>query len=385
MDQTGEHLLTEWLEGSALWRVRTQLPPLTIEADPVFTLAAVPSPDGELVATVGLGGGIAITDRRTTTRLAWLATSELGDRDVAWAADGRSIVACGRDGQLRELDVVTGESLSSAQTEGIWTSATFIGETLYAVNTLGELVIREGGELRRTTMWQGGPRRIRPSPDGERLAVTCRDDCPQLTVLDRDGQLVYESGPVNQENTFGLAWHPDSDSLVIGDGGGSVLHWAGEELTEVHNVDGPLVAMTWSPDGRYLAVGSADGQVHFLDGELRERLVIEVSSASITDLRHSAHTLLLATGQDAHIFPLELYDASKTDLAVLARLPPGEAAERVARACMVRGDWACAVDGPRPLDSARAGLMLGREEALQHLEHLEGPLAELWQRWASHR
>ena len=74
---------------------------------PVISIAI--SPDGALVAAAGIGGTVAIIDRKARTLTRTLVGPGLPVWSVAFFPDGRTLLSGGADRMIRRWDAVTGE------------------------------------------------------------------------------------------------------------------------------------------------------------------------------------------------------------------------------------------------------------------------------------
>jgi len=101
--------------------------------------------------------------------------------------------------------------------------------------------------------------RLRLSPDGERLALAVHpivgDDRGQVTILDRTGERLVESGPWSSLD--GLAWTPDGTEVwftAARVGAKSELHALALDgsVRRIHAAMGRLVIHDIAPDGRVL-------------------------------------------------------------------------------------------------------------------------------------
>jgi len=120
-------------------------------------------------------------------------------RSLAFAPDGKRLVSASRDGLAHILDVATGDQQGTLPRDG----------------SPGRPAIR-----------------VAYSPDGQRIAVASWGE--QLQVYGRDGKLLAELGSVqrggrririHQSSVRALAFAPDGQSLVAGDGTGQVVRW----------------------------------------------------------------------------------------------------------------------------------------------------------------
>lgn len=94
--------------------------------------------------------------------------------------------------------------------------------------------------------------------------------------------------PVSRQGIHALAVH--RGGLLVGGGDGTVTHLEGQTMHETHQVElqGPVVAMSFSPDKIEVMVGTADGFIYRLRTEtLQSLLVCENHSAGLVKVGFS--------------------------------------------------------------------------------------------------
>lgn len=82
---------------------------------PVISLAI--SPDGALVAAAGIGGSVAVIDRKTRALARTLVGPGLPVWSVAFLPDSRSLLTGGADSMIRRWNAVTGEPVDAVLVE----------------------------------------------------------------------------------------------------------------------------------------------------------------------------------------------------------------------------------------------------------------------------
>lgn len=85
-----------------------------VQATSTPIVALAKSGDGTLVAAAGIGGTVAIVDRKARSLLRVLAGSGLPVWTVAFLPDGQTLLAGGADGKIRRWNVLTGEPIGSS-------------------------------------------------------------------------------------------------------------------------------------------------------------------------------------------------------------------------------------------------------------------------------
>ncbi|MBD2194818.1 MULTISPECIES: WD40 domain-containing protein [Calothrix] len=93
------------------------------------------------------------------------------------------------------------------------------------------------------------------SPDGQQFAVG--DTKGELHILQVEGMQPLISIQVHQGWIMGADWHPDGTMLASGVDG-VVSLWdarTGQKLRDLHGYNSSILALAWSPDGKYVACG----------------------------------------------------------------------------------------------------------------------------------
>jgi TolB protein len=226
------------------------------------------SADGRLA--VSLRGDVWVyrvsTDGRVT-EATHLTRGPAWDREPAWSPDGRFVVfTSDRSGNA---DIWRVDADGSREPERLTTDAAPEGEA-----TVGPdgaiLFVRGAGAL--ADLWQVGP-------DGRERSLTNEPGADRSPAISRDGALAWvrerggthalvvrsvaaDTGSVRtlvSDRTIGrVAWSP-SDRLAFTSDGRTAGVWVISR-----NGDAPVMAatsgqsVTWSPDGRMLAIGTTE-------------------------------------------------------------------------------------------------------------------------------
>ena len=96
------------------------------------------------------------------------------------------------------------------------------------------------------------------SPDGKRLASTCKDG----TVKVWDAENSEDPRTLHGNRNASLAFSPDGKGLATAAADRTVKVWdaeTGQELLTLKGSTGSVKAVAFSPDGKRLATGSSTG------------------------------------------------------------------------------------------------------------------------------
>jgi WD40 repeat protein len=235
------------------------------------------SPDGRVGATAAgswdkpdQGGDAEVWDLTTGQRLAAHHEPGTALTAVAFAPDGKALAVAGFSGCVRLLDAATGRVRKTLQPPGGGAmnalAFTADGKTLAGAGakpgggkTPGLVRLWDVDTGKEKDTWRGTMAEVQClalSPDGQALAVGCRDKTVRLwdvaTGRER-GVLAGHTGWVHS-----LAFLPGGKVLASGAFDGTVKLWdtaAGRERATLTTVMEVVLSVAVSPDGQTLAVG----------------------------------------------------------------------------------------------------------------------------------
>ncbi|SOD65683.1 WD40 repeat [Streptomyces zhaozhouensis] len=221
------------------------------------------SPDGATLASAGVDS-VWLWDTATGEARHTLAVDERErGYQVAFSPDGGTLATAG-DGTVRLWDVATGRNRETlAGPEGQAASAAFApdGGTLATANWADgdvRLVDMETGEARAFTAEEGPLTSVVFHPNGSSLATTGVDGVRLWDTATGETRVLYR-GQAN-----GAAFSPLGTTLATAGDDGVVRTWdvaTGEERRNLHGHDGPVSAVAFSPNGHALATVGRDGAV----------------------------------------------------------------------------------------------------------------------------
>jgi WD40 repeat protein len=293
-------------------------PPAGPSGQPLTTAPVGPSvravafsPAGDLLATGSSGGTTSlwnIAERQVTAHLTDTATQGAsgtqGVTAVAYNPAGTQVAAADQNGYVY-----------------VWNSG---GQPVFAP-------LHDNGTF-------NGVRSVVFSPDGQYLAAGDGNGDVYLWSAANGTCLGYARDPGDQPSVTAVAFSPDSAVLAAGDAGGAAYLWdtaalaaaspepgcaggpAGPAPAELTVPDGQKVtAVAFSPDGKDIATGDADGNTYVWNAGSRQvaRTLTDQGSAGVSSVAFSNNSAVLAagdgngktylwyaaTGDAIHVFP----------------------------------------------------------------------------------
>jgi WD40 repeat protein len=185
-----------------------------------------------------------------------------GTQVAVWCRDFAAYVLSLPDGkQLRAIAAGQRASTLSYSPDGKWLAVGFHDGSV-------ELYASRGSTPSKR--WQAGPRRIDTLhffPDGKTLVVGPADEAGRVWDLSETPKLLatlpFEFGGINA-----CAVSPDGSVLVVA-GDDTALRWYETTTWKKTNENGQFLlesfALAFTPDGKQLLVGGADGRITVLD------------------------------------------------------------------------------------------------------------------------
>lgn len=240
--------------------------------------ATVFSPDGSLLATVGVDGATiwsVITHRPIGPPL---RSSQGGWQGGDFSPDGRTLALVGQTGKVEYWDVATWKEVSEFSTpDGAWLQSVHFSPN-------GRVIAVAGREINHVTLLDAATGRVlgKPiaphEPGSAAGSIAFTPDSKHIAMIVDGGNIALWSVatqrpdsavlPVGDESISGLAFTPDGRALVVG-GSRGVSTW---NLTNGHRIGAILstgaadvTAIAVSRDGRLIAAGSLSGTVFVWD------------------------------------------------------------------------------------------------------------------------
>ncbi len=224
------------LHGQAcLWEMPSGKLLRTIPGHRDVLYAAVPSPDGSLLATAGYDRRILLWDLTTGKELRSFEGHNGAVFDLAFSPDGGVLASASADDTVKLWHVLTGARLDT------------LGQPLkeqYAVtfHPAGTHVLAAGAD-NRIRSWRF------VSKDRPRI------NPPAMARFAHEGAISH------------LAFTPDGQALVTVSEDRAIKLWETKNYTQIHRYESQpdvVAAIAISPQGKLLAVGRMDGSLEFL-------------------------------------------------------------------------------------------------------------------------
>jgi RNA polymerase sigma factor (sigma-70 family) len=369
-----------------LWNSRTgkELYPWEGHRGGVLTVAF--SPDGKRVVSAGTRDSILQWDPTTGRQLkVWNTAQRQMETAAACSSDGHLLATGDIDGVIRLFNGDTGQELCRWQAHKTWVSRLAFSADGQRLASSGQDRIpvlwepRTGREVTRFTEDQDGTDAAALSPDGRILAYGRQDG----TILVREtatGKIVQRFRSALRSAR--LAFSPDGRTLASATTAraepepGVVYLWelaTGQARWQTSASDGRAYSLTFSPEGRMLALGSGDHLIHRWDlAAGRELTPFAGHFGAVTSLAFAPDGKLLASGSmDATVLiwrePLQpsarrgTAHLPRDDLEVLWNALAGADAEKAYRAI-----WTLAAAAEQAVSLLKTRLQTAATNAGQH-------------------
>jgi WD40 repeat protein len=289
----GKRLVTVSFDTTArLWDVETGKQLGQVKHTSGFEGVAF-APDGKSVATVsGWGNSAHLWDvTGDAFRPRWHAKAGQPFA-VTFSPDGKKLAAGGWDNVVHVWDAATGREIAASRPFGhtAWVhTVAFLPDrkTLVSAAADGAVIVWDTAGGKPLRQGQAPTERawcLAVSPDGKTLAVGCHDK----TVQFWDATTLKTVGTFKADGSVrGLAFSPDGRHLAVvsgdepdlrsarpveGQGAGVWDVSAGKRLARLDGHDGAVKTVAYSPDGKTIATGGADGTTRLWDAAKGQEL-----------------------------------------------------------------------------------------------------------------
>lgn len=220
------------------------------------------APDGKSLAAASAGGPIPIYESASGKKAHELAGHTLGTAALSWSQTGQYLASGGQDGKVR-----------------VW--------------TVGGGVADASGSFDGGAAWV---ERVAWCPTADVLASAAGK---KLRLWDPAGTLLREY-PAHPSTIADIQWKP-GETLLASAAYGQLALWRVDQAEPVRqfNWKGSMLALAWSPDGRYVATGDQDCTVHFWIVKTGEDLQMSGYPTKVRELSWDPTSRFLATGGGA--------------------------------------------------------------------------------------
>lgn len=273
-----------------------------------------------------------------------------GNLYSAFSLDGRFLALHHRGGGLLAWDLEARKRILHLPRDNALTACAFTPDsrTLVASYAPGSLVFRDlkSGETNQIVATSGAPHRFAFSRDGQRLAV-CRDSSSRVQILDaQTGRLLNELQ--HPHKVLSVGWSPDGRRLAAGCLDANIHLWDtdnGQKWREFPGHRGAVAEVLFLDDEQVLASVSWDGTTRLWDTHTGRSLVSMAGGASFLKFNPKARRLGGHYREWGH---LELYEvALPAAVRTFAESPPEPAVGLTFVGFSPDGRWlvSCATNG----------------------------------------
>jgi WD40 repeat protein len=242
---------------------KTSKPSRSLEAnwqgaigDHVIALAW--SPSGTTLAAAAVGGSLTLFQGRSGDIQHVLPGHGFGTTDLSWHPKRTLLASSGQDGKVR-----------------LWNPS----------NGQERLVLEGGAEWVERVAW---------SPDGTLLASAAGK---KVRLWNESGQIVQEYAG-HPSTVADIQWHQGKSLRLASAAYGqlALLNPEKAEPAKLLKWQGSILAIAWSPDGKYIATGDQDSTVHFWTVQSGQDLMMSGYPTKVRELAWDRTSRFLATG-----------------------------------------------------------------------------------------
>jgi WD40 repeat protein len=215
------------------------------------------SPDSSELAAASVSGPLTIFDAASGAIKRALKGHSFGTTSLSWQPGGRSLASSGQDGKARIWDVDTGAELAALDAGAPWVE------------------------------------RVAWSPSGEWLVTAAGK---KLRLWNAKGELVRAFA--DESATIADVKWGDKAGEFASAGYGGVAFWniSAEQPSTRFAWKGSVLALAWSPNGKFIVGGAQDASVHFWYTADGKDLEMSGYPQKVRELSWDPTSTLIATG-----------------------------------------------------------------------------------------
>ena len=264
---------------------------LTGHSDYVYSVAI--SPDGKYLASGADDGTVIIWDAKSGQRLQTFKGHSYCVNSVCWSTDGKYLASGSNDGTVIIWDANGGLRLQTLEGHYSYVkSVCWSPDGKYLASGSGDKTViiwdaKSGQRLKTLEGYSSTVLSVSWSPDGKYLASGAdgiikgkyiwNDDTYYREIIIWDansGQRLKTLEGDSYDGTF-VCWSPDGKYLANGSADFDVIIWdakSGEILKTLEGHSLGVESVSWSPDGKYLVSGGYDDIIIIWDANSGKKL-----------------------------------------------------------------------------------------------------------------
>ena len=233
------------------------------------------APDGATLAAASAAGGVSLFAAATGTLQHTVPGHEEGTNCLAWKPDSSLLATGGQDGFVRFWDAASGQQTSAVKLGSAW------------VEHLAWSLVGDAAT---------SPRSDRAGVGAAQASLLFAAAGKKLFALRADGTIAHTFSDA-PKSVSALAWRPDGAAVAVAYFGG-VCIWDATTFTAQKEIPygSSILALVWSPDGRWLVAGCQDNAVHLWVPAEDLELHMSGYETKLKELSFSRDSKWLATG-----------------------------------------------------------------------------------------